>query len=77
MAKFFLPVSSRDYFALDPRRLRAVKNTKVGGSGGRVPTRLRAQDTEVKLFITPSTYFRPRFARGEVPAPIPGGPVFK
>ena len=75
MVKFFLPVSSRDYFALDPRPLRAVKNTKVGGSGGRVPTRLRAQDAKVKLIITPPTYFRPRFARGEVPAPIPGGPA--
>ena len=52
MVKFFLPVSSRDYFALDPRPLRAVKNTKVGGSGGRVPTRLRAQDAKVKLFIS-------------------------
>ena len=34
-----------------------------------------AQKAEVRLFITPSTYFRPRFARGEVPAPIPGGPA--
>ena len=75
MVEFFFWVSSRDYFALDPRPLRAVKNTKVGGSGGRVPTRLRAQDAKVKLIITPPTYFRPRFARGEVPAPIPGGPA--
>ena len=60
MVEFFFWVSSRDYFALDPRPLRAVKNTKVGGSGGRVPTRLRAQDAKVKLIITPPTYFRPR-----------------
>ena len=77
MVKFFLPVSSRDYFALDPRPLRAVKNTKVGGSGGRVPTRLRAQDAKVKRFITPSTYFRPRFARGEAPAPVPARPALR
>jgi hypothetical protein len=34
-----------------------------------------AQDLEVQLIITPSSHFRPRFARGEVPAPIPGGPA--
>ena len=40
MVEFFFWVSSRDYFALDPRPLRAVKKTKVDGSGGRVPVRL-------------------------------------
>jgi hypothetical protein len=75
MVKFFFWVSSRDYFVLDPRPLRAVKITQLHPYRcGRVPTRLRAQDAKVKLFITPSTYFRPRFARGEVPAPIPAGP---
>ena len=34
-----------------------------------------AQDLEVQLIITPSSHFRPRFERGEVPAPIPGGPA--